>query len=167
MMSKDAEYVSIFDGATLDGWVAVPRIYGNVGPGGPRVLDAFPDFRADYNEKAAANPAAWRVEDGAIVGTQRTQGWGGYLVSEATYGDFELRLEMKPDWPADTGVMIRRRFDAWDGIQVLVDHRQEGSIGGFYGNGIGGFHAYPSRFRPWRSPAHSSDSSRTICHRSP
>jgi 3-keto-disaccharide hydrolase len=25
----------------------------------------------------------------------------------------------------------------------VVDHRQSGSIGGFYGNGIGGFHAVP------------------------
>ena len=26
---------------------------------------------------------------------------------------------------------------------MLLDHRQSGSIGGFYGNGIGGFHAVP------------------------
>ena len=26
---------------------------------------------------------------------------------------------------------------------MLVDHRKSGSIGGFYGNGIGGFHAVP------------------------
>jgi hypothetical protein len=50
---------------------------------------------------------------------------------------------MKPDWPADTGVMVRRRPDSWEGFQVLVDHRKSGSIGGFYGNGTGGFHAVP------------------------
>ena len=36
---------------------------------------------------------------------------------------------MNPDWPADTGVMIRRRPDSWAGFQVLVDHRKSGSIG--------------------------------------
>jgi hypothetical protein len=85
------------------------------------------------------------VEDGAIVGRQDPpgSGWGGYLITERAFGDFELRMEANPDWPADTGVMVRRRRDSWEGLQVLIDHRQSGSIGGFYGNGIGGFHAVP------------------------
>ena len=80
----------------------------------------------------------------AIEGRQdpARPGYGGYLVSEQTFGDFELELEMNPDWPADTGIMLRRRpGEDWAGFQVLVDHRKSGSIGGFYGNGIGGFHA--------------------------
>jgi hypothetical protein len=99
----------------------------------------------DYNTRASAQPAAWSVEDGVIVGRQDPpgSGWGGYLITERTYGDFELRLEANPDWPADTGVMLRRRRDTWEGLQVLVDHRQSGSIGGFFGNGIGSFHAVP------------------------
>lgn len=135
----------LFDGATLDGWFAAPRSYGPVYPGGPSVLDLMPALPRDYNERAAEHPAVWTVEDGAIVGRQdpETPGWGGYLVSERSFGDFELELEMNPDWPADTGVMIRRRRDSWEGLQVLVDHRQSGSIGGFYGNGIGGFHGVP------------------------
>ena len=59
-------------------------------------------------------------------------------MSDQTYADFELVLEMKPEWPADTGVMVRRRPETWEGFQVLVDHRKSGSIGGFYGNGTGG-----------------------------
>ncbi|MCJ1675554.1 MULTISPECIES: DUF1080 domain-containing protein [unclassified Rathayibacter] len=135
----------LFDGSSLDGWFAAPRSYGTVRPGGPTVLEAIPGFPADYNERAAEHPAVWSVEDGAIVGRQdpTTPGWGGYLVSESSFGDFELELEMRPDWPADTGVMIRRQRDSWEGLQVLVDHRPGGSIGGFYGNGIGGFHGVP------------------------
>ncbi|MGW9111680.1 3-keto-disaccharide hydrolase [Microbacterium sp. NPDC055683] len=135
--------VPLFDGRTLDGWSAVPRTYGTVSPGGPSVLDRLPDLPRDYNALAADRAAVWSVEDGAIVGRQSVPGWGGYLVSERTFGDFELELEMRPDWPADTGVMIRRRRDTWEGLQVLVDHRRSGSIGGFYGNGIGGFHGVP------------------------
>jgi hypothetical protein len=135
----------LFDGVSLTGWRAIPRTYGQLCPGGPAVLDVLTDFPADYNEQAEAHPAAWTVEDGAIVGRQDPpgSGWGGYLITERSFGDFELRLEANPDWPADTGVMVRRRRDSWEGLQVLIDHRQSGSIGGFYGNGIGGFHAVP------------------------
>lgn len=136
---------SLFDGRTLTGWFPAPRSYGTIAPGGSPVLDSGLGFPADYNERAAEHPAVWSVEDGAIVGRQARDapGWGGYLVSEEAFGSFELELEMKPDWPADTGVMIRRRRDTWEGLQVLVDHRRSGSIGGVYGNGIGGFHGVP------------------------
>jgi len=89
--------------------------------------------------------AVWTVVDGAIEGRQdpRKPGFGGYLVTDGTYADFELLLEMKPDWPADTGVMLRRSGDSWAGYQVLVDHRESGSIGGFFGHGIAPFHAVP------------------------
>jgi hypothetical protein len=136
---------SLFDGKTLKGWFAAPRSYGTVAPGGPAVITPDSGLPLDYNARAAEHPAIWTVEDGAIVGRQAPDapGWGGYLVSEESFGSFELELEMRPDWPADTGVMIRRRRDSWEGLQVLVDHRRSGSIGGVYGNGIGGFHGVP------------------------
>jgi hypothetical protein len=135
----------LFDGVSLTGWRTIPRTYGRLYPGGPRVLDVLTEFPSDYNEQARAHPAAWTVEEGAIVGRQDPpgSGWGGYLITDRAFGDFELRLDANPDWPADTGVMVRRRRDSWEGLQVLIDHRQSGSIGGFYGNGIGGFHAVP------------------------
>jgi hypothetical protein len=138
-------FVSLFDGRTLNGWHAVPRSYGAMWPGGPTVAETIPELAADYEEQAAAHPAHWDVVDGAIEGFQDPAfpGYGGYLVSDRTYGDFELTLEMNPDWPADTGVMLRRRPDSWAGFQVLVDHRKSGSVGGFFGNGTGGFHAVP------------------------
>ena len=138
-------FVDLFDGKTLDGWYAVPRTYDTMWPGGPAVRELAPDLAADYEQQAAAHPAHWEVVDGAIEGFQDPSlpGYGGYLVTERAFGDFELVLEMRPDWPADTGVMLRRRPDNWAGFQVLVDHRKSGSIGGFFGNGTGGFHAVP------------------------
>ena len=102
-------------------------------------------FPADYDEQSAKHPSVWTVEDGAIVGRQDTpgSGYGGYLVTEGQYGDFELMFEANPDWPADTGIMLRKKAHTFHGFQVLLDHRQSGSIGGFYGNGISGFHAVP------------------------
>lgn len=138
-------FKSLFDGVSLAGWSAIPRHYGTLYPGGPDVLDVSTSFPPDYQVHADAHPAAWSVEDGVIVGRQQPEGsgYGGYLISDHDYGDFELLLEANPDWPADTGIMVRRRRDSWAGLQVLLDHRQSGSIGGFYGNGIGGFHAVP------------------------
>lgn len=138
-------FVSLFDGRTLAGWFAVPRTYDQLWPDGPSIREVMPDLAPDYEEQAAAHPALWEVVDGAIEGFQDPShpGYGGYLVSERAFGDFELVLELKPDWPADTGVMVRRRRDSWAGFQVLVDHRKSGSIGGFFGNGTGSFHAVP------------------------
>jgi hypothetical protein len=145
MTHTEDGFEPLFNGQDLTGWVVQPRQYGALYPGGPHISELYDFVAPDYNERAAEHPALWDVEDGAIVGRQDApgSGWGGYLVSERAFGDFELRLEMNPDWPADTGVMIRRRFDSWEGLQVLVDHRQSGSIGGFYGNGIASFHAVP------------------------
>lgn len=137
--------MELFDGKTLNGWYAVPRTYDTMWPGGPAIRELVPDLAADYEEQAAKHPAHWEVVDGAIEGFQdpAVPGYGGYLVTEQAFADFELVLELKPDWPADTGVMVRRRPDNWAGFQVLVDHRKSGSIGGFFGNGTGGFHAVP------------------------
>lgn len=139
-------FVPLFNGADLSGWFTTPRTYDEMWPGGPSVHEAYPGvFPLDYNERAREHPATWTVEDGAIVGRQDSpgSGWGGYLVSDRKYGDFELELEANPDWPADTGIMVRKQAGSFHGIQILLDHRQSGSIGGFYGNGISGFHAVP------------------------
>jgi hypothetical protein len=44
----------------------------------------------------------WTVEDGVITGGQEPPGFGigSYLVSEETSGDFELKIDARPDWPA-------------------------------------------------------------------
>ncbi|NJO35448.1 MAG: DUF1080 domain-containing protein [Rhodospirillales bacterium] len=144
--TSGAGFAPVFNGKDLSGWFAAPRTYDELWPGGPNVLQAYSQFfPADHNEGAAEHPAVWRVEQGAIAGRQDSpgSGWGGYLVSEKKFGDFELMVEAKPDWPADIGIMLRKRAHSFHGLQVLVDHRQSGSIGGFYGNGIGGFHAIP------------------------
>lgn len=142
-------YESLFNGEDLTGWYAIPRVVEALWMGGPPLRElhasAFPE---EYWENAPKRPAVWTVEDGAIVGRQDEpgSGYGGFLVSEREFGDFELRLEANPDWPADTGVLVRKSPQGWPGIQILVDHRKSGSIGGFYGNGIGGFHAVSFSF---------------------
>ena len=48
--------------------------------------------------------ANWRVVDGAV---QADSGMGGFLVSKASYGDFELRAEVWVTPDANSGIFIR------------------------------------------------------------
>jgi len=142
-------FESIFNGRDLSGWFATPRIYGPLWIGGPTLQELVPAlFSEEYWENAPRRPAIWTVEDGDLVGRQDDldSGYGGYLVTEREFGDFELVLEANPDWPADTGVVVRKHPFSLPGIQVVVDHRPSGSIGGFYGGGIGNFHAISFTF---------------------
>jgi hypothetical protein len=140
----------LFDGKTLSGWKAAPRLYA------PKTAE-FDRMPADQLKAAVvkwheARPemqarlrhtGRWEVVDGAIVGGQEAPKLGGYLVSEGKFGDFELELEARPDWPADTGIMLRAHELGNIGFQVLVDHRPKGGIGGVFGNSIGNFLAVP------------------------
>jgi hypothetical protein len=139
MFQRDGgTFRSLFDGVSLAGWHAVPRSPVSVGPGWPDPDPADPHWQV-----SAANQAAWTVIDEAIVGGQNPpgSGYGGYLVTDEVFGDFELILEANPDWPADTGILVRATPAATRGYQILLDHRKSGGIGGLFGNGIGAFHA--------------------------
>ena len=85
------ELVELFDGATLDGWRAAPRLPVPGWPGGPE-----PEIGSARLEAAAGTVGRWTVEDGAIVGTQDPpgSGLGGYPVTEDRYADFELTFEV-------------------------------------------------------------------------
>lgn len=146
----DTGFVSLFDGSSLAGWHAEPRVYGSIYPGGPGLDGFFRERGVTPPVEPEKHPAVWHVEDGVIVGQQGTPGYGGYLVSDEAFGDFELVLEARPDWPADTGIMLRRKFQDWTGYQVLLDHRESGGIGGFFGNGLASFSAVPFAVRAKR-----------------
>ena len=136
-------FIKIFNGKTLDGWHSEPRLPLPRYIGGPE-----PDKERPNYKKAMTSKGLWSVEDGAIIGGQDPpgSGLGGYLVSDNEFGDFELVLDAKPDWPVDTGILIRAAAIGVPGIQVLVDHRKSGGLGGFYGNGLSGYHALPYAF---------------------
>ena len=43
----------------------------------------------------------WRVFEGALVGKQDREGNGGILLTDESFGDFELHVEVKPDFGCD------------------------------------------------------------------
>lgn len=141
---------SLFDGATLQGWHAVsrPALPREVSSGSiakSELVTHVREWNARTPEGRAklAHTGRWEVRDGAIVGGQEPagSGLGAYLLSDATFADFELELEARPDWPVDTGIMLRAHALGGIGFQVLVDHRPNGAIGGIFGNGLGNFRA--------------------------
>jgi hypothetical protein len=105
--SADEEgFVPLFDGKTLQGWHtnAKPIVHGKGGK--------------------------WQVEDGAITGEQDPPGSGngGVLLTDNEYGDFELRLELAPDWGIDSGVFLRTNA-AGVCFQVYCDYHDHGNVG--------------------------------------
>jgi hypothetical protein len=121
-LRKDDGFLSLFDGISLKGWKRLAR-----NPKRPSL-------------------GKWTVEDGVIIGGQDPVGVGSYLVTEEAFADFELQIEARPDWPVDTGILVRTVPEGNVGFQVLLDHRPHGGIGSFYGNGLAGFHAYQYSF---------------------
>jgi hypothetical protein len=77
------------------------------------------------------------VKDGVLLATQDRPGNGGILLTDRKYRDFEVEVEINPDWGCDGGLFLRSN-EAGDAYQVMIDYLEGGSVGGVYGEGIGG-----------------------------
>lgn len=83
------------------------------------------------------NSQGWSVKDGVILATQDRPGNGGILLTDRKYRDFEVSLEVNPDFGCDGGLFLRSS-EAGEAYQVMIDYLEGGSIGGLYGEEIGG-----------------------------
>jgi len=72
--------------------------------------------------KATGDAKVWGVESGAIV---VEKGGGGYLMTEAEYGDFEFTAEYKLSKGANSGIALRAPMKgdpAYQGMEIqLID----------------------------------------------
>ena len=109
-------WVDLFNGKTLKGWHKNPNKIGH-GTGG-----------------------RWAVEKGTITGEQDPPGSGngGILLTDQKFADFELSIDMKPDWGVCSGLFIRGN-DLGQCIQMMVDYHDAGNVGQLYGEGTRGF----------------------------
>ena len=80
----------------------------------------------------------WTAQEGVILGTQDKPGNGGLLITDAPYGNFEIRLEMKNDYGPDSGLFLRCTEDG-KAYQAMIDFHPDGNLMGIYGEGIGSF----------------------------
>lgn len=91
----------------------------------------------------------WAVEDGTILG-ESTVGKYGYLSTEKTYRDFNLRLRFKFEAPGNSGVFFHCRITGINpahgpdiqGMQVEVDPTRH--TGGLYESGGRGWVDLPA-----------------------
>lgn len=83
------------------------------------------------------NSAGWSVKDGVLLATQDRPGNGGILLTDAKYRNFEISLEVNPDWGCDGGLFLRSN-EAGDAYQVMIDYLEGGDVGGIYGEGLTG-----------------------------
>ena len=104
-----AGFTSIFNGKDLTGWHISKIARHGVNP--------------DYH-----------VAHGIILGTQRPLGSGGLLVTDKKYRNFELSMEVKPDWGNDSGVFIRTT-ETGLAYQITMDYLPGGSMGRFISEG--------------------------------
>jgi hypothetical protein len=110
MAAVPAGFTPIFDGKDLAGWhISQTNHHGN--------------------------SKGWTVKDGILLATQDRPGNGGILLTDKKYRDFEVSLEVNPDWGCDGGLFLRSD-EAGDAYQVMIDYLPGGSVGGIYGEGL-------------------------------
>jgi hypothetical protein len=118
-------FTPIFNGKDLTGWhVSKTNHHGTT-----------PDFR---------------VVHGVIVGTQNPRGKGGILLTDKKYKNFEVYMEVKPDWGCDSGLFLRSS-EAGEAYQVTLDYLPGGTMGGIYGErleGVQGFGVAGAKMTP-------------------
>ncbi len=93
----------------------------------------------------------WVVEDGTIL-CESTAGKYGYLTTEKTYRDFNLRLRFKGEKPGNSGVFFHSHIVGVDpqhgpdieGMQVEVDPNVGNHTGGLYESGGRGWVIQPT-----------------------
>lgn len=83
------------------------------------------------------NTKAWTVKDGVLMGTQDPYGNGGILLTDKKYRNFEVSLEINPDFGCDGGLFLRSS-EKGEAYQVMLDYLERGTVGGIYGERLEG-----------------------------
>jgi hypothetical protein len=80
----------------------------------------------------------YHVWHGMILGSQQPIGQGGVLLTDKKYRNFEIYMEVKPDWGCDSGLFFLVD-EAGHGYQLMLDYLPGGSMAaGMYGERIEG-----------------------------
>ncbi len=96
------------------------------------------------------NTTAWKVEQGVLTGTQDRKDNGGIVLTDKKYRNYEISLEMKPDFGCDSGLFLRSD-EKGDAYQVMLDYLAGGNMGGVYGEGIEGVKGVTADWQPhWK-----------------
>ncbi|MBL0156178.1 MAG: DUF1080 domain-containing protein [Bryobacterales bacterium] len=83
------------------------------------------------------NTKGFSVKDGVLLVTQDKPGNGGILLTDKKYKNFEISLEVNPDYGCDGGLFLRSN-EKGEAYQVMLDYLDGGTVGGIYGEGLKG-----------------------------
>jgi lysophospholipase L1-like esterase len=126
LVPGDSEFHSVFNGQDLSGWHI---------------------SQVNHHGKTEG----WKLQNGAITGTQDKPGNGGILLTDRKYKNFEVSLELNPDYGCDSGLFLRSN-EKGEAYQVLLDYLDGGAIGGIYGEGLKGVQGFIPRWQEvWKS----------------
>lgn len=110
LIAGGSAFQSIFDGKDLSGWHI---------------------SQVNHHGKSEG----WRADSGTITGTQDKPGNGGILLTDRKFHDFEISLEVNPDYGCDSGLFLRSS-EKGEAYQVLLDYLDGGVVGGVYGEAL-------------------------------
>ena len=86
----------------------------------------------------------WTVENGVLMATQDRKDNGGIVLTDKRYKNYEVYLEMKPDYGCDSGLFLRST-EKGEAYQVMLDYLPGGHMGGIYGEGLKDVKGAPAR----------------------
>ncbi len=128
LVPGESEFHSVFNGQDLSGWhISKVNHHGNT--------------------------QGWKAENGMITGTQDHPGNGGILLTDKKFKNFEVSLEINPDYGCDSGLFLRSN-EKGEAYQVLLDYLDGGAIGGIYGEALKDVKGFTPNWREvWKSNA--------------
>jgi hypothetical protein len=77
----------------------------------------------------------WTVSNGVLSGGQDPPGNGGILLTDKKYRNFEIYMEIKPDWGCDGGLFLRSN-EKGQSYQVQINYLPNDYVGGISGEGL-------------------------------
>ena len=121
LLPAEDGWIDLFDGETLTGWHTNSETIGATDTGG-----------------------RWAVEEGTITGEQEPpgSGVGGVLLSDRTFGDFEVEVDALPGWGICSGFFVRCK-EKGQAYQIMVDYHDDGNVGHIHGEHCGSFNNRP------------------------
>jgi hypothetical protein len=84
---------------------------------------------------AHGNSRGWTAKSGVLSGSEDPIGNGGILLSDRKYHNFEISLEVQPDFGCDGAVLLRSN-EKGEAYEITLGYQDGGTVGSVRGPGI-------------------------------